>query len=102
MMSPDRFVAQFALRANCLIGDLKRLLEAAFGRIEICLVVAVDEHVAATRLPLMRDTQGEFARAYATTGLSAFVVRPDGYLGMAMRGTLVTQDLQAHLKATFD
>lgn len=98
------FYASEALDAGAaaaLESTAQALREAAFGRIEIYLVAAAGEHVAATRLPLMRDTQGEFAHGYATTGLSAFVVRPDGYLGMAMRGTLVTQDLQAHLKATF-
>jgi pentachlorophenol monooxygenase len=77
------------------------LREAAVGRLEVCLVAAAGVDVAATRLPLVRDTNGEFARRYAATGVSAFIVRPDGYLGMAMRGALVTPDLLAHLKATF-
>lgn len=87
--------------AAALEATAQTLREAAVGRIEVCLVAAAGVDVAATRLPLLRDTKGEFARAYAATGVSAFVVRPDGYLGMAMRGALVTQDLLAHLKATF-
>ncbi|MEU9079530.1 FAD-dependent monooxygenase [Kitasatospora sp. NPDC048538] len=33
------------------------------------------------RLPAYRDGRGEFARAYGLRGPTAFVVRPDGYLG---------------------
>jgi pentachlorophenol monooxygenase len=93
-----------ALDANAVAAlevTAQALRESALGRIEVYLVAPAGEDVAATLLPLIRDTQGEFARGYAATGFSAFVVRPDGYLGMAMRGRLVTQDLQAHLKATF-
>ncbi|MEU8773859.1 FAD-dependent monooxygenase [Streptomyces sp. NPDC048606] len=35
----------------------------------------------AAALPVYRDARGEFARAYGVSGPTAFVVRPDGYLG---------------------
>lgn len=31
--------------------------------------------------PVYRDARGEFARLYGVRGPTAFVVRPDGYLG---------------------
>ena len=46
------------------------------------------------------DWLGDFARAYAPAGPSAYVVRPDGYLGLA--GNCVDPaQLMAHLGATF-
>ena len=51
-------------------------------------------------LPLIRDTAGDFARVYTPAGPSAYVVRPDGYLGLAAAGVDPAQ-LVAHLGATF-
>lgn len=93
-----------ALSADAVAGleaTVQVLRDAAHSRIEAHLIAAPGVPVAATLLPLMRDTQGDFARLYAASGLSAFIVRPDGYLGLAMRAAVVTQDLVRHLKATF-
>jgi hypothetical protein len=56
--------------------------------------------VANTVLPLVRDSEGEFARAYSASESSVYVVRPDGYLGFAAAGIHV-DGLVAHLRATF-
>ncbi|MFF4815519.1 FAD-dependent monooxygenase [Kitasatospora sp. NPDC001309] len=54
-----------------------------------------------TRLPVYRDTRGEFARAYATqAGPTAFVVRPDGYLGTRLYPP-TAEGLTAHLARVF-
>ncbi len=75
-------------------------VSAAHGRMDVYLIAAPGADVTATELPLIRDTAGEFARAYAPAGPAAYVVRPDGYLGLA--GSGVDPDrLAAHLGATF-
>jgi pentachlorophenol monooxygenase len=67
---------------------------------DVYLIASAGADVAATVLPLIRDTAGNFARAYAPAGPSAYVVRPDGYLGLAAAGVDPAQ-LVAHLGATF-
>ena len=52
-------------------------------------------------LPLIRDADGDFARNYDVSDTSVFVIRPDGYLGIAARGVVDTDELVRHLKATF-
>lgn len=75
-------------------------VSAAHGRMDVYLIAAPGADVADTELPLIRDTAGDFARAYAPDGPSAYVVRPDGYLGLAAAGVDPAQ-LAAHLGATF-
>ena len=75
-------------------------VSAAHGRMDVYLIAAPGADVAATELPVIRDTAGDFARAYAPAGPSAYVVRPDGYLGLAAAGVDPAQ-LVAHLGATF-
>ncbi len=84
-----------------LEATAQALRDAAHGHMDVYLIAAAGVQVAATVLPLIRDMGGDFARLYATVGLSAFVVRPDGYLGLAMRGKIVTRDLLSHLKTTY-
>lgn len=77
---------------------------AAHGRVEVYVVAAPDAQVSDTVVPLVVDTDGEFARAYAAEDLSAFVVRPDGYLGLAISGAdpaSLADALVEHLGATF-
>lgn len=50
-------------------------------------------------LPLIRDADGDFARNYDVSDTSVFVIRPDGYLGIAARGVVDTDELVRHLKA---
>jgi hypothetical protein len=54
---------------------------AAHGHMDVYLIAAPDVDVDATVLPLIRDGEGSFARAYGGAAPSVFVVRPDGYLG---------------------
>ncbi len=51
-------------------------------------------------LPAYRDAGGEFARLYAAEQPTAFVIRPDGYLG-ARLSPPDPQRLAAHLAAVF-
>ncbi len=75
-------------------------VEAANGRLDVYLIAAPDADVASTALPLIRDTAGEFAAAYSASGRSAYVLRPDGYLGFAA-GAPDKDPLVAHLRLTF-
>jgi 2-polyprenyl-6-methoxyphenol hydroxylase-like FAD-dependent oxidoreductase len=75
-------------------------VSAAHGRMEVYLIAAPGADVGATELPLIRDTAGEFATAYAPAGPSTYVVRPDGYLSLAAPGVDPAQ-LVTHLGATF-
>jgi pentachlorophenol monooxygenase len=73
---------------------------AATGDANVYLIAAPGADVATTVLPLIRDAKSEFADAYSTGGRTAFVVRPDGYLGYA-GGHADVDGLVAHLRATF-
>ena len=76
-------------------------VEAAHGRLDVYLVVAAGADVGATVLPVIRDTDGDFARQYGATGLSAFLVRPDGYLAHTQRGSLHPEAVIDALGRTF-
>lgn len=73
---------------------------ATHGRVAVCLIAAPSAEVDSTVLPLLRDADGDFARAYSTAGTSVFVVRPDGYLGYAAH-RLDAGELRRHLGRTF-
>jgi 2-polyprenyl-6-methoxyphenol hydroxylase-like FAD-dependent oxidoreductase len=73
---------------------------AAHGHMDVYLIAAPGADVANTVLPLVRDSEGEFARAYSASESSVYVVRPDGYLGFAAAG-IDADDIAAHLRATF-
>jgi 2-polyprenyl-6-methoxyphenol hydroxylase-like FAD-dependent oxidoreductase len=73
---------------------------AAHGHMDVYLIAAPGADVANTVLPLVRDSEGEFARAYSASESSVYVVRPDGYLGFAAAGIDV-DGLVSHLRATF-
>jgi 2-polyprenyl-6-methoxyphenol hydroxylase-like FAD-dependent oxidoreductase len=73
---------------------------AAHGYMNVYLIAAPGADVANTVLPQVRDSEGEFARAYFASESSVYVVRPDGYLGFAAAGIDV-DGLVAHLRETF-
>ncbi|MEU5164188.1 FAD-dependent monooxygenase [Streptomyces sp. NPDC020875] len=55
--------------------------EGAFGApLHRCLILAEDDPAPVTRLPVLRDARGEFARQYGASKPTAFLIRPDGYL----------------------
>ncbi|MFJ3727326.1 FAD-dependent monooxygenase [Streptomyces sp. NPDC090045] len=82
--------------------------ESSGGRVEVCVVLPADAppdalpegRAGATPLPVYRDSRGEFARLYAADRPTAFVIRPDGYLG-ARLAPPAPQSLAAHLGAVF-
>jgi 2-polyprenyl-6-methoxyphenol hydroxylase-like FAD-dependent oxidoreductase len=73
---------------------------AARGHMTAHVVAAPTAQVGSTDLPLLRDTENRFAAGYLPDGSTAFVIRPDGYLGY--RGPLDdTATVLAYLRATF-
>jgi hypothetical protein len=72
---------------------------AARGHLDVYLIAGAGTEVRPTVLPVIRDTAGEFARAYSTQ-TSVHIVRPDGYVGFAGAGLDETA-LLTHLRATF-
>ncbi|QYB02333.1 FAD-dependent monooxygenase [Rhodococcus sp. USK10] len=73
---------------------------ATGGRVDAYLVASPAAEVGETVLPLIRDRDGEFARAYGAEGTAAFVVRPDGYLGFR-QSPVAVDGLTEYLKPTF-
>lgn len=86
---------------ECLEQAADTAVQAAHAQVDVYVVAHPDAEVDSTVLPLIRDSDGDFARSYAAEGISAFVVRPDGYLGFVSRGHVDPDDLVAHLKLTF-
>jgi 2-polyprenyl-6-methoxyphenol hydroxylase-like FAD-dependent oxidoreductase len=92
-------------------ADVERLervatdaVAAAHGELEVYFIATADAETAPTVLPLIRDSDGDFARMYSASGLSAYVVRPDGYLGLVasdVDAADLAPRLLAHLRATF-
>jgi len=86
------------------VDDYERAADAAIGvagdGLTVYLVAAPDADVATTVLPLLRDAGSGFAAAYPVDGRTAFVIRPDGYLGFVGVHTDV-DGLVAHLRTTF-
>jgi pentachlorophenol monooxygenase len=89
---PDSRVEALEAVAGAAVG-------AACGLTDVYVIAHADAKVDSTVLPLVRDSAGDFARAYTGGGAEAFVVRPDGYLGYA--GAADADALTAHLKRTF-
>lgn len=73
--------------------------DAAYGLIDVYVVTHPDADADATVLPLVRDAEGDFARAYRVDGTTAIVVRPDGQLGYV--GPAAADSLVGFLKKTF-
>lgn len=73
---------------------------AAHGQLTAYLVAAPGADIRATLLPVIRDDASGFARAYAADGDTAFLVRPDGYLGF-VGDSAGSDGLVAHLRTTF-
>jgi 2-polyprenyl-6-methoxyphenol hydroxylase-like FAD-dependent oxidoreductase len=82
-------------------GELEELasaaMEAAHGLLNVYLVVTTPVESVLT---VVIDADGELAKAYGVDGPTAFVVRPDGYLGHRESPATATGVL-AHLKKTF-
>ncbi|ART69071.1 pentachlorophenol monooxygenase [Mycobacterium dioxanotrophicus] len=75
--------------------------EACHGLVDAYLIAHPDAAAQTTILPLVWDSAGGFARAYAAADPTMYVVRPDGYVGYVSRGRVDGAALVAHLKLTF-
>ncbi|MEV0292070.1 FAD-dependent monooxygenase [Nocardia sp. NPDC050710] len=86
------------------VASLESLAEAArrgaHGQMDVYLVASPAAAVDPTILPVIRDRDTAFARAYRATGGSVYVLRPDGYLGYT-RHAASPGDLSKYLSATF-
>ncbi|WP_327141260.1 FAD-dependent monooxygenase [Nocardia sp. NBC_01327] len=87
-----------------VLREVERLAEvavaAAHGHLDAYLLADPKADVAETILPLIRDSAGDFARAYRARDRSVFVIRPDGYLGFAQRAAHESEVVE-YLKSTF-
>lgn len=75
-------------------------VSAAHGRMDVYFIAAPGADIGVTVLPLIRDTAGDFARAYPANAASTYVVRPDGYLSLAAP-RVDPAELVTHLCETF-
>lgn len=87
------------------LDELARAARESTGdRITICVLLAADADPDALSsldgTSAHRDSAGEFARLYAADAPTAFVIRPDGYLGARLTPP-TPQALRAHLARTF-
>ncbi|WP_280259980.1 FAD-dependent monooxygenase [Nocardia abscessus] len=86
------------------LGTLEELADTArrraHRRLDVYLLAAPGVRVDETLLPVVRDGDGNFAKAYGATGGAVYVVRPDGYLGY-VRHRAAANDLAKYLAATF-
>lgn len=78
-------------------GLLRNLTD---DHLDIYLVASPGATIAPTILPVIRDSDGEFARRYHCAAGAAYVVRPDGYLGYAA-SPATPDDLIRHVESTF-
>ncbi|MFE9429128.1 FAD-dependent monooxygenase [Kitasatospora sp. NPDC006697] len=74
--------------------------ELASGHMSACVILAADARSDAPPPPAYRDAAGDFARIYAVHARTAFVVRPDGYLGARIHPP-TARELAAHLTQVF-
>lgn len=74
--------------------------ERAHGRLRSYVVLAGDADAPRLVTPVVRDAAGELAAAYAPPGRSAFLVRPDGYLGYR-QSRIDSEGLVEHLGRVF-
>ncbi|MFE9877839.1 FAD-dependent monooxygenase [Streptomyces sp. NPDC005784] len=75
--------------------------EFSQGRVDTCVIRPAGSATDTSGPPAYVDTLGEFARLYAVSdGLTAFLVRPDGYIGARLSPPTAAQ-LTAHLARTF-
>jgi 2-polyprenyl-6-methoxyphenol hydroxylase-like FAD-dependent oxidoreductase len=95
-LGPDASSPTGSLEA--LASDLR---ERYGDLVRIVAVVAADaQPPELIGVPVLRDTEGAFARAYATTGDALWVIRPDGYIGFHGR-VADRAKLDAFLRRTF-
>ncbi|MFF5032939.1 FAD-dependent monooxygenase [Nocardia salmonicida] len=78
-------------------GLLRKLTD---DHLDIYLVAGPGATIAPTILPVIRDSDGDFARRYHCAAGAAYVVRPDGYLGYAA-SPATPDDLIRHFESTF-
>ncbi|MCP2275955.1 2-polyprenyl-6-methoxyphenol hydroxylase [Nocardia amikacinitolerans] len=82
----------------CALTDAAR--RATHGKVDLYLITTPTADPEASTLPVIRDRDGGFARAYGAKGLAAYVIRPDGYLGFAEHDP-TPEDLTKHFAQIF-
>ncbi|MER7848691.1 FAD-dependent monooxygenase [Kitasatospora sp. NPDC096077] len=84
-------------RPDELIDAARKLTS---NQITVYVLLAAGAQPDPAAPPGYRDAAGEFARAYGVRDRTAFVVRPDGYLGARLRPP-TPENLTAHLAQVF-
>ncbi|MFD4459763.1 FAD-dependent monooxygenase [Nocardia sp. NPDC058480] len=79
------------------VGLLRKLTD---DHLDSYLVASPEATVGPTTLPVIRDSDGDFARRYHCAPGAAYLVRPDGYLGYAA-SPASPDDLIRHVESTF-
>ncbi|MFF3322949.1 FAD-dependent monooxygenase [Streptomyces sp. NPDC002889] len=75
--------------------------QLAHGRMDACAVLAADVPAGGDPgLPVVHDSRGEFRRGYHAQGSTAFLIRPDGYVGVR-QSPAARPELAAHLAGVF-
>ncbi|MFF3409261.1 FAD-dependent monooxygenase [Streptomyces sp. NPDC002742] len=75
--------------------------EFSEGRVDTCVIRPAGASTESSGPPAYVDALGEFARLYTVPdGVTAFLVRPDGYIGARLSPPTAAQ-LTAHLARTF-
>ncbi|TCJ96439.1 FAD-dependent monooxygenase [Nocardia alba] len=86
------------------LAELERhvdlLRKATDGHLDAYLVASRHATIDPTILPIIRDSDADFARHYHCTAGAAYLIRPDGYLGYAA-SPATPDDLIRHVEFTF-
>ncbi|MFD3745715.1 FAD-dependent monooxygenase [Nocardia sp. NPDC058633] len=97
-----RYVDNAGDTAN--LAELERhvdlLRKLTDDHLDTYLIASPAATVGPTTLPVIRDSDGDFARRYRCAAGAAYVVRPDGYLGYAA-SPASPDDLIRHIGSTF-
>ncbi|MFF0433940.1 FAD-dependent monooxygenase [Streptomyces sp. NPDC004327] len=94
-----------AAESDGLAELAERAAELSGGAVRACAVLpggpgAAGDGRGGPAMPVYRDADGQFARQYAAGTPTAFLVRPDGYLGARLRPPAAAS-LEAYLRGVF-
>ncbi|MGW0700197.1 FAD-dependent monooxygenase [Streptomyces sp. NPDC002867] len=86
---------------GALAGLMVETQRLTHGQVRCCAVLGADARPdGLLGLPSRHDSRGEFRRLYAARGPTAFLIRPDGYLGLRLTAADARR-LAAYLSGVF-
>jgi FAD binding domain len=83
-----------------MFAEIEKLAATLTGGRARTYVITATPDLRVAGLPVIVDAAGEFRTAYAATGGSGYLVRPDGYLGFRA-APLTATALRSHLERVF-